>query len=118
MGTSGYFDQFGRLVMKGRFLSRQIERVMGRYEGVYGEYLRCCGWFIQRTDGLGVVVCKECMSRDTTLRQGERWQVFVKVCTIERTCIREAKLMDVIVLFLRYRVPGSGKCLMFLLGST
>jgi translation initiation factor 2 beta subunit (eIF-2beta)/eIF-5 len=81
-GTSGHFDQFGRLVMKGRFLSRQIERVMGRYEGMYGEYLRCCGWFIQRTDGLGVVVCKECVSRDTTLRQGERWQVFVKVCTI------------------------------------
>jgi hypothetical protein len=41
-------------------------------------------WLVHsRTDGLGVVVCKECMSRDTTLRQGEGWQVFVKVCTIE-----------------------------------
>jgi translation initiation factor 2 beta subunit (eIF-2beta)/eIF-5 len=36
-GTSGSFDQRGRLIMKGRFKKNGLERLLKRYNEIYGK---------------------------------------------------------------------------------
>ena len=58
MGTSGSLDGSRRLVIKGRFQSKQIENILRRYILEY-------------------VICKTCRSADTELSKGENRLYFV-----------------------------------------
>jgi translation initiation factor 2 subunit 2 len=58
MGTSGSIDGSRRLVIKGRFQSKQIENILRRYILEY-------------------VICKTCRSADTELSKGENRLYFV-----------------------------------------
>ncbi|KAF2795840.1 translation initiation factor IF2/IF5 [Melanomma pulvis-pyrius CBS 109.77] len=71
LGTNGSFDQWGRLVVKGRFVARQIENAIKRYKKQY------------------VVICSSCESRDTSLSKTETRALLL---TVGNYCFYEAKL--------------------------
>lgn len=58
MGTSGSTDSNGRLIIRGRFQSKQIENILRRYIMDY-------------------VICKTCKSPDTDLSRGENRLSFI-----------------------------------------